>query len=140
MALHDAVLEIAGDMQSVADNGTNDGAKLLLTMYAKMLRSAVKAAEGTAPNPINSLVLAGTPESAALQDRLMVDKARAELRRGGDRALRQEQSEARVVTAVGGEEDGTYVPIDPHMPVGARCLLGSQTYELRADGQLHHVE
>lgn len=145
MALHDVVLEIAEDMEKV-DWGRYPGCPIPEVAYCvenwvKQLRRAVKAAEGQQPqvNPITSLVLSASPEAASLQNATMIEQARAEFRKGKQKGGVQEQLEPRMVMTVGGPEDGTTVPCDPAMPVGARCLLDGETYELMVDGKLHHV-
>ena len=52
----------------------------------------------------------------------------------------REEAGSGMAEASGGSLDGTYVPIDPAMPVGAKTLLGSQVYVLRADRKLHYSE
>lgn len=142
MALQDAILTITEAMDADAKSMGAGTEQARVMGYAFALRCAVKAAEGQQPsiNPITSLVLGSTPEAASLQNATMIEQARDEFRKGRRKADVQEQLEPRMVLAVGGEEDGTMVPCDPQMPVGARCLLGSQTYELKADGNLHHCD
>ena len=138
MALKDAVLEIADQIADYSKGlsgviGTHVGG------FALQLRTAIKAAEGQI-NPIDSIVLGASNESASLQNARMVEQAREEFRRGKKSGSFQEAVEARMVLAVGGPEDGTMVPLAQDAPVHARVLLSGIVYELRADGQLHAID
>jgi len=139
MALKDAGMEVASQMEKLAGVGPGSTGVELRT-FALALKIAVKAAEGQPDNPIGSLVLGTSNEAASLQNAKMIEQAREEFRKGKHQGSFQESVEARMVIAVGGPEDGTSVPCAHDMPVGAKCMLGDSVYELRADGQLHHVE
>ena len=139
MALKDAVLEIADSMSEYVEQSSDEGTRLIVISFAQQLKIAVKAAEGQV-NPIDSIVLGVSNESASLQNARMVEQAREEFRKGQKSGSFQESAEARMVFAAGGPEDGTMVPCDLAMPVGARCLLCDVVYELRIDGKLHVVD
>lgn len=136
MALKDAVLEVVSQMENAAGDGPGFTGMALRT-YVLALKIAIQAAEGSVSNPITSLVMSSSPESASLQNATMIEQAREEMRKARRGALHQESQEARMVMAVGGPEDGTYIPIDPHMPPGAKCELSGCVYRLLEDGQLH---
>ena len=140
MSLAEAMLDIAEQMDKDAlQSDTGDGVlvRLSLVNYAKQIRSAVKAA-GTQPNNIASALVYHNPRSISLEDqhRTMVDQAREEFRKAKGKADIQEKGE-RMVELVGQDE---LYPILACMPVGARMVIGTQVYELRADNKLHFVE
>lgn len=135
MSLKEAVLDIADILQEEAEARAGGGEPVvvrLLLQSARMLRNAVKAA-GDAPNP-SILPFAASPLS---QHQQMIDQARMEFRQ---HQQKEESSEPRMLLVVGGPDDGTYIGMDPSMPVGARTNINGQVYKLGEDGQLHCEE
>jgi hypothetical protein len=72
--------------------------------------------------------------------RKLVERQEAVAREELKATILREEAGSGMAEASGGSLDGTYVPIDPAMPVGAKTLLGSQVYVLRADRKLHYSE
>lgn len=144
MALADAILEIAAAMAEEAkDVGEPERhsaeAHLVGTLrnYARQLRTAVKAAEGSAlPAPAGGRMILTPGQDEA---RVMAE-ARLEAQENKRKAAKQEGMLPKMYQVEGGPCGGETAAMDQSMPVGARTRLGGATYVLRADGLLHHEE
>ena len=99
--------------------------------YARELRTAVKASEGTA----NSNLLTGyalADSSNAGSHRQFIEEAKKQLRAEKEKTGVQEKSE-QMVECRGGSADETLAPVATDMPVGARCQVAGCWYTLRQD-------
>jgi hypothetical protein len=140
VSLSEAILEIADDMDGDASNTASDLVVLRNHMhsYARQLRRAVKAAEGSAPPPAARPEPVYPPE---VQTAIEVAKARKEFQKVGRPSVSGEEIAAGKLTEmIGGVNDKTFVEIDPAMQTGQGRIIGGQVYELRADGKLHYHE
>lgn len=143
MALHDAIKEIIEDMENeAADANSRDDREVKaarsLRGYAKDLRRILKACEGNtqAPPPMTPLPIL----DPRIQDRVMIEKAREELRTSKRQTELQEAGDLQTALVVDGPEKDTYAPISSAMPHGARTHVGKgHVYELKPDGKLYHV-
>lgn len=163
MALADAVLAVAEAMEDDAAHTEGDytvkAFRSVLRSFARELRTAVKASEGTAP---------ATPAPAPqLMHRELIEKARAEfagkIRKipGGARTrdnlvgMGANPAAQAVNRKFGNEKEGEVAPravavavagtgvlvdVPGDMPVGARTEIVGKVHELRVDGKLHPVE
>lgn len=147
--LSDAVLEIAAEMETeaTAERDSNLTAEQLLLAfriffrsYARSLRTAVKASEGT--------VIAGqsmTKEGQQLfpspeaQHAFMIEQAKQEFRRARQRGEGQEEAEPIMRVVADGPCSGDSYPTSPSMPVGAKMEVAGLIYCLKPDNKLHHV-
>lgn len=75
---------------------------------------------------------------AATQHALAIEAERAKIRAEKERNFaRVEEKEPILRVCRGGISEGTSVPCDPGMPVGAKVNVEGAAYELRADGNLY---
>jgi hypothetical protein len=143
MSLKDAVEEIVNEMEEEIKQlkgwkGCIDYPENSLRGYMKQLKTALKAAgdectsrpaNTSPPSPNNffdpRLI---TPE---IQRASEVEKYRAEFK--NKNAIKEEAIDGNMVQLLEtpGEEDITYHPIDPSMPVGARTAIAGSIYQLR---------
>ena len=143
MSLADSVLEVAGMMEGdVASLQKESQGRLVpsstVAAYAKMLRVAVKAAEGSGGPSLPVL----TP---AMQHLVEIEKAKAEFRKGradgalkgGEKADAEEKNLGRLVGCIGGKSDADFVDVDSGMPCGAKMMVAGEVYILGEDGWLH---
>ena len=128
MSLAEAITEIAGQMEDEAKQWDRDYQRVL-NLFARMLRNVVKAVEGS---PLTSPAPAMPAE---LQHAVMIDKARAEFRKG-----KQEEQESRLIQMIDGPLAGDYIPVAPDMPIAAKTSIAGHVYQLQADSKLHFVE
>lgn len=126
MSLAKAVEEIADQIEKDALESRESKEMIswaCIQLYARQLRSAVKAAESEAGS------------SPSEQHVAEIAKARQEFRKEG-----HAESFPTTAILVGGELDGTLVPIPEGIPVGAKTKVGGQVYEFKSDSKLHLVE
>ncbi len=130
MSLAKAVLEVVNFMEDDVTSNTDSVVARQLLGYARMLKVAVQAHDGAGDRPTPPVM------PAELQHAVMIEKARAEFRKG-----KQEEEEKDPVVAplVGGSSDGDCIPIDLAMPVGAKTQVNGQIYQLQADHKLHFL-
>lgn len=139
MSLSEVILEIAEEMIREADDmkSTNGFAWMALRGYAKQLKVAVKAAEGSKEitYPTDSIQGGGQlflhPEAQHFQ---MIEQARKELREQKRKTDLQEGGEPRFVVCQGGPADGDTVSVAPDMPTGARTMIDGGVYSLQGKG------
>ena len=129
MSLASAVLEIADamekDVEGLADEGPHGKiVAMMVGNHARMLRMAVKAAEGDVPKMPNIENLARKRVAREEADRMMV----------------REGSGFNTAELVGGGMDGDLVEIDPKMPIGAKTAIAGRVWQLQSDRKLHLVE
>lgn len=149
MSLAEAVESVAGAMVEFAKEAEDNTNHISLTFavaikgFARELRTAIKAAEGTeTTNPIQAQLLAASPEA---QHRNMIEKAKAEFRDkktqfkkiGQEEESIEESFDGRMVNLVGGNSDNTMMQVDPQMPEGAKMPVNRQIYVMK-DGALHY--
>lgn len=146
MSLSEAMLELADviekDLESITDNIKSDtaadeidfAAKLGMVLttiggYSRMIRTAVKAAERTAPPEKVSSGGVSSFSSPDAQHDFFIRQERERIRQ--ERQAVQPPEEGHLVVVEGGAADGTYVPIEGGMPEGAKTAIGGDVYELR---------
>jgi len=144
MSLPDAVLEIAADMEADADAMQATGSPAIansVRSYAKQLRRAVKAAEGSTPAPtVQQPVI--TP---FMQHQLETEKARKEFRKnkigGKDMVQIEEDHQTRAVLMADGPFEGETIEVPGGMPFNSytRHPITGQRYQLQGDNQLHYM-
>ena len=125
-AVEDVITYIEADAETTADAVL---ARLMLG-YARMLKVAVQANEGTMSPQAQASIM-----PAELQHAVMIEKARAEFRKG-----KQEEREPVIVELVDGPLIGDYAPIAHDMPVGAKTCISGHVYYLDGDRKLHFLE
>jgi hypothetical protein len=151
--LKEAVLEIADEMETAAQEADMKSTRLVVTSWAKMLRIACKAAGDDAPVPAMNMM--GSPLlTPEVQNRNEIEKAKAEFRKlkaaqgppPEDKITVEEKYAGRMAEIVDGPAmdgmavgDTTMFPIDPQMPSGAKCFVEAWVYQLRRDGKLYYV-
>jgi hypothetical protein len=147
MSLRDVITEIAKDMEKEAGEVRGPDSyehKRALQDYAKQLRRALKASEGevvAAVRPIDAV--RATQLTPEMQHVLMIEEERNRIRASkggqivtvpGGQAERMGSVEERVdginVEVEGGQLDGTFVPVPPEMPPGAKTELFKEVYVL----------
>ena len=137
MALADAILEIAEEMETYTDSMSQDAIHCL-QMFAKQLRRSVKAAEGQ-PQPIQQ----SAPTNEQILSAMGCDpqgpaKAAAKANRKADN---EEQGGSQSIEVVGGPMGGTddcpqFIDVQGTPPVGGKTALGNAVYVLRVkDGR-----
>ena len=141
MALADAILEIAEEMEESAETeeiGKELGWKSSLRLYARNLRRIVKAAEGQ-PQPIQQ----SAPTNEQILSAMGCDpqgpaKAAAKANRKSEK---EEQGGSQSIEVVGGPMGGSddcpqFVDVQGTPPVGGKTALGNAVYVLRVkDGR-----
>lgn len=143
MSLHEAVLDIAKDME---ENSSDEA--WLIRGWAKQLRMVVKAAglplDAEAIGKAALKTFLESPVSPRIKDvsketfdRIKAEEAQRE-KEIAEEVKKQEASGASMTECVNGGLHGTFVTIDPKMPVGAKTLFGSEVYWLNSDGRLHY--
>lgn len=129
MSLAKAVEDVITYIETDADSCTDAVLGRQLLGYARMLKVAVQAHEGTAPAQVQAPVM-----PAELQHAVMIEKARAEFRKD-----KQEEREPIVVEMADGPLAGDCAPISPEMPVGAKTRISGHVYYLDGDRKLHFL-
>lgn len=127
MSFHDAMIDIAERMEKEAEFWPEDGkANRLLSGFAQEIRIVLKASSACVPfgGQIPSF---RTPEE---QHAVMIQKAREEFRM---KKPLQESELPKMVTASGGEWDGSLIAIPPDSRPGSRLF----DYILGEDNVLH---
>jgi len=146
MSLRDAVQEVVEEMETapvLAGAGPQT-----LSMYAKLLRMALKASEGerdavlAAATGVSGIATTLVPPVPAfIQDRLEIEKAKEEFRKSGKRADAEEGLTGSQTELVGGPAYDAASPVfierASSMPVGAKMFAHDGVYQLRKDGRLH---
>jgi hypothetical protein len=126
MSLTEAVLDVAQQMEKEepADAGV---AKVLLSIYARMLRNVVKAAgpeltlRGFETSPINPVV------------KRIREEARRDVEEAASLVMREERGGggAAMVLLEGGPHDGVYFAAPPpDVPVGAKTHVNGVVYQV----------
>lgn len=135
MALADAVLQIADEMEKESEVCGPHCCVAYLKNYAQQLRLVVKASQCEAP-PITAPTSIDTSvrRYEEIQQRLAA-KAREELAA----VMQRESQETTLAMCVGGPADGVMAPIAGGMPVGAKTKIDGAVYRLAPDHKLHHV-
>ncbi len=146
--LAEAVLEIADEIEEKGKEWGGRGALIgadTLYSWAKQLRRAVKAAEGTqqqGSSLSNMMAQLSDPTTNAGFNRNMVEAAKLKLRAEGYKGSSEmvEEMEPIQREVVGTERDGEplCVPVDSRAPFGARMMVPEVGQcELKTDGKLH---
>ena len=105
-------------------NMSHDTVKMTLRSYAIAIRALASGIK--------------EPSEEIPSHRSMIERAKGEFR-GKVKPISEEEEEPRLVGCLGGPNDNDFVPVNPKMPVGARCSVNGNEYELKEDGQLHYV-
>lgn len=145
MPLPDAILEIADDMDAEAEEileeeGQSVERVRILRRYARSLRTAVKAAEGSEPPKSASPVLfPGMLGALATgQDIAEIAKAREaeRRRRAEERAAGAGLGPDGQSTALceGGPADGSSVMCPANVPKGSKTVVAGAVYVMGSDG------
>lgn len=127
MALADAILEIADDMQKeYVDYGMETVPIKVFELYMKQLRSAVKAAEGGQPRRA-----LGVDPELVKQDRER-QQALREARHQEQTLIDAGAGSVEMYVCEGGNSEGTFVPTGGvKQPDGAKCVIGGQVYTVQ---------
>lgn len=141
MSLSEAVLEITEEMIREADDlkGQNELIWMALRNWAKQLKVAVRASEGTALSAEMKYDEQGRgtvflhPDAQHFQ---MIERARKELREQKRASEAQEGDETRMAVCEGGPADGETVPLSAGMPAGAKTMIDGKVYVLSDKGVL----
>ncbi len=129
MSLREAVNEIVANMEAQRDGDLAIDGHSALSIYVRLLRMALKASE-TEEGPKISVGPSLTHEDIIARERV---KFRLDKKP-------EERDEGPVLKmAIGGELDGTMLPVPADMPVGANIRLGDHVYTKRGDGNLYSV-
>ena len=136
MSLATAVLEIADQMVGDIDVVSDPVVKVQILNYARQLRSAVKASEGSSfpiiPIADGKMLNQPSPEEVQLRKQL----AQAS-------ELEEQTTGFRMVEVadgpMGSTETTTMIQIDSKMPERAKMFIGKEVYQLRED-RLYHCE
>ena len=139
MALSEVILEIAEEMIEGSESEEIEDFPRLIRAWAKQLKVAVKASEGTAQTAGMQYDEQGRgtlflhPDAQHFQ---MIEKARQELRDQRRKFEAQEMGETRMAVCEGGPAEGETVPISVDMPAGAKCTIDGKVYVLSDGGVL----
>ena len=132
MSLSEAVLEIVGEMEETESATSMERIYHILSekvrSWAKQLRRAVKAAEGSVPaknEMMESLKALAQDREERLKKQAQEDVSAA--------------NTSMVLVAEGPSKD-LFVVVDPQMPVGAKMFVEGRVHELKADRKLYPVE
>ena len=131
MSLQEGVIGIAQMLEEHAEQWLRDETDISpvhLRMFAQHLRILVKS------HPEQPVAPPAAVMPAELQHAVMIEKARAEFRKG-----KQEEKEPCVAQLLGGASNGDCIPIDSQMPVGAKTRVGNEVYQLQVDHKLHFL-
>lgn len=141
MSLSEAVKDIADELDLESESFASDIDKKVVKMFVKQIRTALKASErekvvigandvGTMPSDIFS-----SNAKKVMEKQVALQAEEAKLA-----AIREEQGAGTMTELVGGSADGTLVPADPKMPVGAFTLIGQEVYQMYEDRKLRFSE
>ncbi len=139
MALRDAVADLVSQMEEdikAHEAEAHYDAAQSLRMYARLLSMALKASEGEQAPSRQALL------PSQIEGEIMA-RAREEARAARHRKEAAEgvaNATENLVECVGGELDGTWVPLPAEAPVGAKTGVGGGVYVLEVDRKLHYSQ
>lgn len=140
MALQDALLQIADDMEKDANDPSAQGTftKQYLQSYAKLIRTALKASEGSVQQnqvPIEKI----NWEREAHQEFRKKNTERTTMVDREDGFL---GNQMEIADGPLGGSDGlpTFGEVPPGGSIGCKTVIGGCVYEIGADKRLYYVE
>ena len=133
MSLKSACLELADDMEKEVNSCESTEACTMLRLYAKQLRMLCRAA-GDDPQPpaFPATLRAGDQADMVFREGRWQKVAPGEREQKALKKAEEAEAamESQMIIAEGGSLDGTFVPCDSRMPIGARTKLGGCVYRL----------
>jgi hypothetical protein len=126
MSLKDVVLEIADEMEKEAEAFTKartDFAPVVVRMWLKQLRQAVKASEGAEIQTAQNMATAFFSQPAGPRVNTAKPPGRDPLESPDDLT-----GGGRMILCVGGAGDGVSAPLDNRAPLGCFVQVGGEVY------------
>lgn len=170
MSLQSAILLIAEDLEKEAVENIEDitaktYSKVLRT-YARQLRTAITASEGSVESEVQKMtekevICSHKPKGkgfchcptlvpvACSVCQLCVscgkpipsfDAPKPKVRKPEDDTDIEDKFRGQMAECVGGTSDLIMHPVEPGIPIGARMWICDQIYEMNKDGRLHYQE
>ena len=135
MSLRQAVEMIAGAMEQTKSLFSVEKDKtfvVVLDSYIVQLKTALKASESEISTP-------PAQEDSKSLHRDLINREKEKLRKAREMEEVEESFEPRFVEVVNGPGQGDIVTVDFYMKIGDTIVSNGHTYQLRADGKLHHL-